>query len=170
MTSTWYCCTFRQPLSTTHYHHQENCYSREIRLATSQSKCNNHNAKKKVEVSARLYKRQAEQKVYYDQHARGLPDSQIGQCIRMHDKNKNKWTSTAVTQTCMEPRSFIILTPSRPVLHRNQKHLRENPYCINSRNGSHRKNVMVRESCDACTTNIHGALFSSCLGSRREEE
>ena len=40
-------------------------------------KCTNYNVKK-AEVSAHLYKKQAEQKAYYDQHERDLPNIQIG--------------------------------------------------------------------------------------------
>ena len=47
----------------------------------------NYNAKK-VEVSARLYKRQAEQNAYYDQHEGDFLDIQIGQRIRLHDNDK----------------------------------------------------------------------------------
>ena len=93
-------------------------------------KCTNHSAKK-AEISARLYKRQAEQKAYYDQHAKDLPDIQIGQHVRMYDKDTNRWSPAVVTQTCTEPRSYIIKTPSGQVLRRNRKHLRGDPSTAN---------------------------------------
>ena len=66
-------------------------------------------------------------KAYYDQHAKDLPDIQIGQHVRMHDKDTNRWSPAVVTQMCTEPRSYIIKTPSGQVLRRNRKHLREDP-------------------------------------------
>lgn len=53
-------------------------------------RCTNHNTQK-AELAVRLYKKQAGQKAYYDQHAKDLHGIPIGH-VGMHNKDTNKWS------------------------------------------------------------------------------
>ena len=69
--------------------------------------------------------KQSDQKSQLDKYVRDLSCLLVRQRIRVLDQGTTKWSPAVVTQRCVEPKSYIVQTPSGKSLRRNRKHLRE---------------------------------------------
>ena len=65
--------------------------------------------------------RQNVQKMYHDRNSGNLPNLNIGDTVRVQQKD-GTWQPALVTQKTQEPRSYMIKTPMGE-LRRNRKHL-----------------------------------------------
>lgn len=78
---------------------------------------------KSSEVCEKLRERQRTQKMYYDQHARLLPDLHAGERIRM--QRGETWQPAVVEVEHKQPRSYLVRTPEGNLYRRNRRHLRK---------------------------------------------
>jgi len=75
-------------------------------------------------VQKKLTFHKAQQKFYYDRHAKRLPMLNVGESVLMQMKDGN-WTPTKVTSVSQTaPWSYYIKTPERGQYHRNRRLLR----------------------------------------------
>ena len=72
----------------------------------------------------RKERQKAKQKQRYDQHARDLPELQIGQHVRILDMNTNKWSEQGVVKVKLPNRSYVIKTDHGVTRRRNRRHIR----------------------------------------------
>ena len=79
----------------------------------------------KEEIHQRLVTRQASQKDNHDKHGvHALPPLAVGQHVSVQDQQSGKWTPAIIKDTCTEPRSYMVETPTGHTLRRNRRHLR----------------------------------------------
>lgn len=77
--------------------------------------------KVQTDIQQQLINRQTVQKMYHDRNSSKLPNLNIGDTVRVQQKD-GTWKPAVVTQKTQEPRSYIVRTPMGE-LRRNRKHL-----------------------------------------------
>ena len=84
-----------------------------------------NNIPSKDEIQQRLLARQHTQKEHHDKHGvHALPPLSIGQSVSLQDQESGRWIPAVVKDKCMEPRSYLVVTPNGKTLRRNRSHLR----------------------------------------------
>ena len=73
------------------------------------------------DASAKLKATRSDYKLYFDQHAKPLPDLLPGDAARIH--TKGEWLPAVVQGAVKEPRSFLVKTQTGKVLRRNRRDL-----------------------------------------------